>query len=451
MEVRRRVGGDVGSSTPIGVVSQEGVETSAMRKVSLRIIPFAVVGMFISYIDRVNVGFAALEMNRDLGFDATVFGWGVSAFFVTLCLSEVPSNMMMRRLGARLWLARIMITWGLVSGAMAFITGIKSFVFVRLLLGAAEAGFFPGIVLFLTLWFPKEYRAKAMALFVMALPLSNFIGSPISGALLGVDGWLGLRGWQWLFLVEAAPAVILGALTLIWLPNSSAEAGWLTDGERRWLSDRLRSEREQPVPVSVAGTWRIMFAPRVLALALIYSGSVGCSYAMSYWQPQMIKALGLTNLQTGFVNAIPFGFAAVTMVIWARHSDQRRERLWHTALPFLACAGGLAACVVLTTLVPTVCALTVAVVGSYAVKAPLFALTAESLSEQASAVGIAQVCAVGNIAGLVCPLLIGWAKDASGSFSIGLLPMVALALIAAVTTLVIGRATARPNSSNRFA
>ena len=412
-----------------------------MRKVSLRIIPFAVVGMFISYIDRVNVGFAALEMNRDLGFSATVYGWGVSAFFVTLCLCEVPSNIMMKRLGARLWIARIMITWGIISGAMAFITGVKSFVFVRLLLGAAEAGFFPGIILFLTLWFPKEYRAKAMAFFVMALPVSNFIGSPISGALLETDGWFGLHGWQWLFLIEAAPAVVLGIFTLFWLPSTPKDAEWLTDAERDWLSERLDSEREQPAHVSVTGAWRIMFNPRILALALIYSGSVGCSYAMSYWQPQMIRALGLTNLQTGFVNAIPFGFAAVAMVLWARHSDRRQERLWHTALPFFVCALGLAACVGLTTLVPTVCALTVAVVGSYAVKAPLFALTAESLSEQASPVGIAQVCAIGNIAGLVCPLLIGWAKDASGSFSIGLLPMVALALIAAATTIVIGRST----------
>ncbi|MCJ2121882.1 MFS transporter [Methylobacterium sp. J-077] len=429
---------------------RDGTEVSAMRKVLLRIIPFAVVGMFISYIDRVNVGFAALEMNRDLGFSATVFGWGVSAFFVTLCLCEVPSNIMMKRFGARIWIARIMITWGIISGAMAFITGVKSFVFVRLLLGAAEAGFFPGIILFLTLWFPKEYRAKAMAFFVMALPVSNFIGSPISGALLETEGWLGLHGWQWLFLIEAAPAVVLGIFTLFWLPSTPKEAAWLTDQERDWLSERLDSEREQPAHVSVMGAWRIMFDPRILALALIYSGSVGCSYAMSYWQPQMIRALGLTNFQTGFVNAIPFGFAAVAMVLGARHSDRRQERLWHTALPFFVCALGLAACVGLTTLVPTVCALTVAVVGSYAVKAPLFALTAESLSEQASPVGIAQVCAIGNIAGLVCPLLIGWAKDASGSFSIGLLPMVALALIAAATTIVIGRSTVVSSSRPRL-
>jgi len=410
-----------------------------MRRINLRIIPFIVLCMFVSYIDRVNVGFAAIQMNKDLGFSGTIYGWGVSAFFISLCLFEVPSNMMMKRIGARIWFARIMITWGLISAGMAFMTGVKSFVALRFLLGAAEAGFFPGVILYLTYWFPRQYRAKAMSLFVMALPISNFIGSPISGALLDLEGWLGFHGWQWLFIVEAVPAVLLGFVTLFWLSDRPETAGWLKPAERTWLARELEAERNQPSAVETTSIWQTMFHPRVLALALIYAGSVGCSYALSYWQPQMIKAFGLSNLATGFINAVPFGFAAVAMVLWAHRSDRASERVWHTALPMFLSAIGLAACLGLSTLVPTVVALTVTLIGSYAVKAPLFALTAESLADRSSAVGIAQVCAIGNIAGLVCPLLIGWIKDETGSFTLGLSPMIALALIGTATTLFISR------------
>jgi ACS family tartrate transporter-like MFS transporter len=415
------------------------LEARTMRKISLRIIPFVVLCMFVSYLDRVNIGFAALQMNKQFHFSGTVFGWGISAFFITLCLLEVPSNMMMKRFGAKLWISRIMITWGIISAGTAFITGAKSFIVMRLLLGAAEAGFFPGIILYLTFWFPREYRAKAMAFFVMALPVSNFIGSPISGALLETNGWLGLHGWQWLFIIEGLPAVVLGIVTIYWLPSTAPSAKWLAPEERDWLENELAIERLKPAKVATGSTWTTMLHPRVLALALIYSGSVGCAYGLSYWQPQMIKAFGLTNVQTGFINAIPFGFAAVAMVLWARHSDRSRERIWHTAIPLFISAIGLAACIVLSTLIPTVIALTVALIGCYAVKAPMFALTAESLSDRAAAVGIAQVCAIGNIAGLVCPLLIGWIKDLSGSFMVGLLPMVALAVIGGIMTLLLNR------------
>ncbi len=424
---------------PIALRTKSKLESTTMSKINLRIIPFVVLCMFVSYMDRVNVGFAALQMNKQFHFSGTIFGWGVSAFFITLCLLEVPSNMMMKRFGAKLWISRIMITWGLISAGTAFITGAKSFIAMRLLLGAAEAGFFPGIILYLTFWFPKEYRAKAMAFFVMALPVSNFIGSPISGALLDTNGWLGLHGWQWLFLIEGLPAVALGIVAIYWLPSTAEAATWLAPAERSWLQNELAEERLEPAKVSTGSAWSTMLHPRVLALALIYSGSVGCAYGLSYWQPQMIKAFGLTNMQTGFINAIPFGFAGIAMVLWARHSDQSRERIWHTAIPLFISALGLAACIGLSTLVPTVIALTVALIGCYAVKAPMFALTAESLSDRASAVGIAQVCAIGNIAGLVCPLLIGWIKDLSGSFMVGLLPMVALAVIGGIMTLLLNR------------
>jgi MFS transporter, ACS family, tartrate transporter len=420
---------------------QGNIEAVTMRKVSLRILPFILVCMLVSYIDRVNVGFAALEMNKDLHFNSITFGWGLSAFFISLCLCEVPSNMAMKKFGARLWISRIMITWGIISAATAFIVGVKSFVLMRFLLGAAEAGFFPGVILYLTSWFPREYRAKAMSLFIMALPLSSFIGSPISGALLGTEGWLGLHGWQWLFLIEALPAVILGIAALVWLPTCPQDAQWLTAAEQDWLVMELTVERSAPAPVVTvsASAWRTMVHPRVLALGLIWSGSLGAGYAMSYWQPQMIKSFGLTNLQTGFVNAVPFGIAAVAMVLWAKRSDMAGERVWHTGLPLILSAIGLIACIMLSALMSTVIALTVALIGVYAGKAPVFALTAESLSDRASAVGIAQVCVIGNIAGLVCPFLVGWIKHVTGSFHMALLPMVVLALLGAVITFSLGR------------
>jgi ACS family tartrate transporter-like MFS transporter len=415
------------------------IEVAAMRKVSLRILPIVVIGMFVSYIDRVNVGFAALEMNKDLHFTATDFGTGLAAFFFTLVVCSVPSNMVMKKLGARLWISTLMITWGIISGATAFIVGLKSFVLMRLLLGAAEAGFFSGVILYLTYWFPRAYRAKALSLFILALPLSSFIGSPISGALLGTEGWLGLHGWQWVFIIEALPAVILGIVALAWLPSRPQNARWLSARELNWLEAKLAAEKSAPAPVATNSVWRTMLHPRILALAFIYAGSLGAGNALSLWQPQIIKSFGLTNLQTGFLNAIPFGIAAVAMVLWAKRSDKTGERIWHTALPLLLSALGLIACMMLPNLTLTVIALIATLIGVYAGKAPMFALATESLSDGAAAIGIAQVSALGSIAGMVCPFLLGWIKDLAGSFSVALMPMVGLALTAAAVTFFIGR------------
>ena len=415
------------------------IETRTIAKISARIVPFLVLAFFISFIDRVNVGFAALQMNKQLGFSATVFGWGVGAFFVSLCLCEVPANVLMAKVGARLWICRIMITWGLVSGATAFVTGEKSFLALRFLLGMAEAGFFPGVILYLGTWFPGRHRARVLSLFLMAMPLANFIGSPISGALLGLEGAFGLHGWQWLFLIEAVPAILMGLLALVALPDDPSRAHWLSDESREWLTSSLADERRQPAEVEADSIWQVLRHPRVLGLAVIYAGSVGCNYALSYWQPQMIKAFGLSNFNTGLINAIPFGIATAVMILWARRSDRHGERVWHTALPLMVSAAGLIACMFLTTLTPTVIALTVALAGCYSVKAPMFALCAESLSARSSAAGIGQVCAIGNIAGALCPTLVGWIRDLTGNFRMGLLPMVVLALVGTVVTLLLRR------------
>jgi MFS transporter, ACS family, tartrate transporter len=431
----------------MGHPAHASIGTRTVAKMSSRIVPFLVLAFFVSFIDRVNVGFAALQMNRQFGFSATVFGWGVGAFFVSLCLFEVPANVLMVKVGARRWIARIMITWGIVSGATAFITGVKSFLLLRFLLGLAEAGFFPGVILYLGTWFPRENRARVLSLFLMAMPLANFIGSPISGALLGLDGKFGLHGWQWLFIIEAVPAVLMGVLCLLVLPDNPAQARWLDDEARAWLNDCLASERSAPAAVESESIWQVLSHPRVLGLAVVYAGSVGCNYALSYWQPQIIKAFGLSNFQTGLVNAIPFGLATAAMIVWARHSDRSGERVWHTAVALAVSAAGLIACMFLSTLGPTVVALTVALAGCYAVKAPMFAMCSESLSERSAAAGIGQVCAIGNVAGFICPTLVGWIRDMTGNFRMGLLPMVVLALIGIVVTLALKHKHTTPPGS----
>lgn len=418
------------------------LEKSTIAKISSRILPFLIAAFFTSFIDRVNVGFAALQMNKQLGFTATVFGWGVGAFFLSLCLFEVPANILMARVGARRWICRIMVSWGIVSAATAFVVGIKSFLALRFLLGLMEAGFFPGVILCLGTWFPREHRARVLGYFLIAMPLANFIGSPLSGALLSLDGRMGLHGWQWLFLIEAVPAVLLGVLALFILPDDPAQASYLAPEQRDWLVAQLAAELEEPVAVASESIWQGILHPRVLGLAVIYAGSVGTNYALSYWQPQMIKSFGLTNLQVGLVNAIPFGIGSIALYLWSRDSDRRRERLWHTAIPLIVSAAGLMACMFLNTLVPTLAALTVALAGCYAVKAPLFALSAESLSKKLAPAGIGQVCAIGNIAGFLCPTLMGWLRDRTHSFKAGLLPMVILALLGVVITLSLRRSEA---------
>jgi MFS family permease len=293
------------------------LEKSTMRQVSLRLVPFLMLCYFFAFVDRVNAGFAALQMNKDLGLSSSVFGLGGGIFFIAYFLFEVPSNLVLEKVGARIWIARIMITWGIISAAMAFVVGPYSFYLLRFLLGAAEAGFFPGIILYLTYWFPAKYRALIVAIFMVAIPASSFIGSPISAALLGLQGLAGLHGWQWMFILEGLPAVLLGFVTLVVLRNGPHEVHWLTTEQREWLSNRLNQERAAARHVPHMSVWRVLWNKYVLAAALVYAGSSGASACLSIWQPQIIKSFGLTNMQTGFLNALPFGVASVIMVLWA--------------------------------------------------------------------------------------------------------------------------------------
>jgi MFS transporter, ACS family, tartrate transporter len=351
----------------------------------------------------------------------------------------VPSNLALEKVGARRWIARIMITWGVLAAGMALVTGPRSLYVMRFLLGAAEAGFFPGVILYLTYWFPSEYRARIIGLFTVAIPLSSFLGSPISAALLGADGWLAIRGWQWMFILEALPAVFLGLACLVVLSDGPADAAWLPVDERRWLLRRLQAEQDRPRRVGHMRLSAVLCNKHVLVLSLVLAGSTAVSSGLQLWQPQIIKSYGLTNMQTGLLNAIPFALASVIMLWWGRRSDRTGERIWHASAPLILTAVSLAAALLFDSLFSIVVILCLAVIGIYAGKGPVWAVSTEWLSGSTAAAGLAQINAISNLAGFVTTYAIGVIKDATGSFSLALVPMVVLAAAAAVAILLIGR------------
>ena len=418
------------------------IARSAMRRIGFRLIPFLILAYFVSFVDRVNVGFAGIQMRQDLGLTATDFGWGAGIFFFGYFLLEVPSNLALERFGARIWIARIMVTWGLLSCGMAFVQGTTSFIIMRFLLGAAEAGFFPGVILYLTYWFPTKYRAQIVGFFMIAIPISSFIGSPISGALLNVTGW-GLKGWQWLFLIEGIPALMLAVATPFVLPNRPRDAKWLPAEEREWLERTLADEATRMKPKTHPRLIEVLSDPRVLLFAFVYFGSSASSYGLSIWTPQIIKAYGLSNFHTGLLNSVPYGLACVAMVLWGGHSDKTGERRWHLSLAFLLLAAGLAAGTVLTGLLPLICALTLAACGVYMLKGPFWAMATEQLPAATAAASIAAINAVGNLGGFAGPFAIGAIKDATGSFELSLLPMIAFAFISAGLALVVKKQVSR--------
>jgi MFS transporter, ACS family, tartrate transporter len=405
------------------------LETRTVARVTARLIPFLILCYFVAYVDRVNVGFAALTMNKDLGISASAFGLGAGIFFFTYFIFEVPSNLLLARVGARRWIARIMLTWGLLSGAMAFITGETSFYVVRMLLGAAEAGFFPGIIFYLTLWFPAIYRARIIGYFMAAIPLSSLIGSPVSGYILGMDGLAGLRGWQWLFILEAVPALLLSVVVFFYLTDRPSTARWLGAEERAWLVDRLATEERQREAAGRLSVLQSLTNPRVLALALVYFGAVAANYGVSFFLPQVIKAFGLSNAATGWVTAIPYLIGVIAMVWWGRRSDRRHERKLHCAVALVCAALGIAGCGLLHDPVLRVVAISIGAAGIFGSLPVFWTLPTAFLSGAAAASGIAVVNAIGNLAGFAGPYITGRLKDATGSYTAGFLVMAALALM----------------------
>ncbi len=416
----------------------DSVEKRTIAKVSLRLVPFLMLCYFVAYLDRVNVGFAALSMNKALGISATAYGFGAGIFFFSYFVFEVPSNLMLERFGARKWIARIMMSWGILSGSMALVSGETSFYIVRVLLGIAEAGFFPGIIFFLTLWFPGVYRARIVGWFMAAIPLSSVLGFPVSGMILGMDGVAGLAGWKWLFLIEAAPAIVLSIVVWFYLTDRPAEAKWLLPDERAWLAQRLSAEARQKQEVHGLSALRTLIDPKVLLLSLMYFGAVATNYGTAFWLPQIVKGFGgLSNVQVGFVSAIPYLVATVGMILWSRSSDAKLERKWHAIIPFVMAAIGIAGSTLVQDPMLKMAALTFGIFGVFAVLPVFWTFPTSFLSGAAAAAGIAAINSIGNLAGFFGPFAMGWFKDMTGSFSAGLWFIAGCAVMGMVCVIIL--------------
>jgi D-galactonate transporter len=411
-------------------------EASAYRKVTWRLLPFLMICYVVAYLDRVNVGFAKLQMLQDLQFSEFVFGLGAGVFFIGYFLFEVPSNMIMHRVGARVWIARIMITWAVISGAFMFVKTPEMFYFMRFLLGIAEAGFFPGIILYLTYWYPAARRARIVTMFMTAIPLSGVFGGPLSGWIMeSFAGVQGLAGWQWMYLIEAAPAIVLGLAVLVYLDDGIRRAKWLTEGEKRLLENRIAQDASGKVDHP---SLRALFADRrVWLMSVIYFCCVMGQYGLTFWMPSLIKAAGIKGvLNIGLFTAIPYSAAVVAMVLLGRSSDKHGERRWHLAGPMLLGAVGLACSALAGTNTGLAVAfLTLAAAGVIS-SAPLFwSLPTAFLGGTAAAAGIAGINSLGNLAGFASPYLIGWLKDLTQSTNFGMYALAAILVVGAATVL----------------
>ena len=406
---------------------------ATLTKVGWRLLPFLLLLYVIAWIDRVNISYAALQMNADLGFSRTVYGLGAGIFFAGYALFEIPSNLILVRVGARLWIARIMITWGLLSVAMLFVQGPISFYAVRFLLGVAEAGFLPGIIYYLGNWFPGAERARAVSWFMIAIPLSSVIGAPLAGVILELDGWHGLTGWQWLFLLEGLPAIALGFVVLAYLTDSPDKAQWLRPEQRAWLTERMLREQRAAHERHGIGLKAALTHPTVWLLALILFACQCGSYGLQYWIPQIVQGLsGYSDLTVSMISALPYAAAAVGMIVIGASSDRRRERVLHVAIPSAIGALGFVASAYFTSPWPALVALAVAAVGDLGTRGPFWALPTRFLTGSAAAAGIALINTMASVGGFVGSYAVGFVADITGSFAGGLLFLAALLLLAAV-------------------
>jgi ACS family tartrate transporter-like MFS transporter len=421
--------------------SSDALGRATILKVTRRLLPFLLLLYVVAYIDRVNIGFAALQMNDDLGLSAAMYGFGAGIFFIGYALFEVPSNLILARIGARLWIARIMVTWGFVSIAMMWAHSPATFYVLRFLLGVAEAGFFPGIIYYLCDWFPQKQRARAVSWFMTAIPLSIVIGGPLAGLLLGLDGRLGLAGWQWLFLVEGLPAMFLGIAVFLYLDDKPEDASWLGADEKAWLVREIRSEQQQARDRHGIGIGAALAHPAVWGLGIINFALQTGSYGLALWVPQILKGFGgLTDLQVGLVSAIPFAFAAVGMVLIGRSSDRTNERFGHLAATCFVAAAGFAASALVKSPVPALVLLTITAIADLGGRGPFWALPSRLLAGSASAAGIAFINVFGAIGGFVGPNLIGLMKDVTSDYTGGLLLLAGIVFTGAVATLALRRA-----------
>jgi MFS family permease len=405
-------------------------QEAVLKKIAWRIVPLLTLAYVVNYLDRTNIGFAALTMNKELGFTATEFGIGAGVLFIGYTVFEVPSNLALYRFGARRWIARIMITWGIVSALTALVVGVKSYYLARFALGVAEAGFFPGVAYYFAAWFPTQYRTRMLAWFLVAIPLSSVVGGPISGLLLELDGMLGLKGWQWLFIIEGIPAVILGIVVLRVLADRPDDATWLSEKERVILKGMLDAERRERPKSSVLTA---VSDPRVVILAVVQFGFTLGSYGVGIFLPQIIKTSDLSNMVVSFLAAVPYVFASVGMIWWAWRVDRTGKKIGNLTIACAVAALGLAASVLSSNLVVALGALTVALVGITSARAIFWPIPTRFLSGVGAAAGLAFINSIGTIGGFAGPYLMGVMRDYTGSFTAGLLAMAGILLL---TTLL---------------
>lgn len=418
------------------------VATRARHRIARRLLPFLFILYVIAFLDRMNIGAAALQMPHDLGFTESVVGLGAGIFFFGYFLLEIPGALIAERWSARRWIARIMISWGMMTALMAFIHTARQFYLVRFLVGAAEAGFLPGVIVYLTHWFRYEDRAKAVAFFYAANPLSYVIGSPLAGVLMGLT-WLGMRGWRWLFIIEGIPAIIFGVITIWYLTDWPAQAKWLPDQERDWITNEL--QREKQAKKRSYGTWEALRHRDVLLLTFCYFGAMTGAYGIAFWLPTILKRLsGQSDLRVTLMAALPYVVAFVAQQVNGWHSDRTRERRWHAALPVLVCGLALAFAVLYRENLIVALTLFVVAGGSFYGFQPVFwAVPTLFLSESAAAASIGLINAVGNLGGFAGPMVMGYLVNRTHSFSAGLLYLVGSLFVSAILMLAVGRTRLR--------
>lgn len=416
----------------IGTPAADASEDAAYRKAAWRILPLLLLCYLVAYLDRVNVGFAKLQMSDDLHFSEAVYGLGAGIFFIAYFLVEIPSNLILHRVGARLWIARIMISWGVISSCMAFVTTPMSFYIMRFLLGLAEAGFYPGVILYLSYWFPTHRRGKMFALFASAVPLSGLVGAPLSGWIMAVfDGVHGWAGWKWLFFIEGLPSVAIGILVIFCLSDRISHAGWLTQEQKTLLQSRIDAESHTHEAHSVRDVFR---QPRIWLLTAIYFCMIAGFYTVGFWLPTLVRQAGVTDvLHIGLLTAIPYGAAVATMLLVSRHADRVRERRWHLALTAIVGAIGLIiAATWSSSFTMSMIGLTLAAMGALSTLPLFWSLPTAFLGGTAAAAGIALINSCGNLAGFVSPYLIGFLKDMTQSTTIGLYVMAGALILGSV-------------------
>lgn len=428
-----------GSADQAETLDGGATDLRIIRRVAFRFIPFLMACYVIAWLNRVNLSFAALQMNKDLGLTQTAYGLGAGLFFVTYCLCEIPSNLLLHKFGASRWIARIMLSWGVLAVATAFIRGPMSFYVMRLLLGAAEAGFYPGVLYFFTLWFPAAYRGRIIGLFLASIPITGIIGAPLSGWLLTLDGLGGLRGWQWLYIVEGLPAILLAPLVVFLIQDTPAKAKWLPEADRLRLENILSLEKRSVDNKRAYTVLQALANPWVLFLAVTYFSNVCMMNGITFFLPQIVKGFGFSNVQTGFVVAIPSLLAFVVLIWWGRRSDARKERYGHAAMANMAGALALLAAMLLHDPAARIAAISVSYAFTLAFTAPFWAIPGSFLTGASAAGGIAAISGLGVLGGVVTPWAIGHIHDLTGDFRVGLGLDACLGMAVTVAFYLLGR------------